>query len=117
VAPPTRRERPRPHSPYAVEAAQLLGAEIRLARRRRRWTQEELAARAGITARTIYKVEHGDLSVGLGAAFEAAALLGVPLFYAERSRLTADLDRVQARSALLPRPTRPRPSSEVHDDF
>ncbi len=113
----THRKRARPHSPYAVEAAQLLGAQIRLARRQRRWTQQELAERAGITARTIYKIEHGDLSVGLGAAFEAAALLGVPLFYAERPRLTADLDRVQARSALLPRPTRPQQSTEVRDDF
>jgi transcriptional regulator with XRE-family HTH domain len=112
-----RRKRPRPYSPYAVEAAQLLGAQIRLARRERRWTQDELAARAGITARTVSKIEHGDLSVGLGAALEAAALLGVPLFHVERSRLTTDLDRVEARSALLPRPTRARPSTEVHDEF
>ena len=43
-------------------------------------------------------------------------MLGVPLFYAERSRLTADLDRLDARTALLPRPI----SSElgqVNDDF
>jgi transcriptional regulator with XRE-family HTH domain len=111
------QKRPRPHSPYAAEAAQLLGAQIRLARRERRWSQDELATRAGITARTVYKIEHGDLSVGLGAAFETAALLGVPLFHAERSRLSADLDRVQARSALLPRPTRVRPNDEVNDDF
>jgi transcriptional regulator with XRE-family HTH domain len=110
-------KRPRPYSPYAAEAARLLGAEIRLARRGRRWSQSELAERAGITARTVYKIEHGDLSVGLGAAFEAAALVGVPLFHAERSRLTADLDRVQARSALLPRPSRRRPDDEVEDDF
>jgi transcriptional regulator with XRE-family HTH domain len=108
---------PRPRSPYAVEAARLLGARIRLARRERRWSQAELAERAGITARTIYKIEHGDLSVGLGAAFEAAALLGVPLFHAERSQLGSDLDRTEARSALLPRPTRARSTDEVNDDF
>lgn len=110
-------ERPRRYSPYAIEAARLLGAEIRLARRRRRWSQDELAARAGITARTVSKIEHGELSVGLGAAFETAALLGVPLFHAERSRLTADLDRAEARSALLPRPSRGRMDDEVNDDF
>ena len=109
--------RPRPRSPYAVEAARLLGAQIRLARRRRRWSQDELATRAGVTPRTVYKIEHGDPSVGLGAAFEAAALLGVPLFHAERSRLTADLDRVEAESALLSRPTRGRLDEEVKDDF
>jgi transcriptional regulator with XRE-family HTH domain len=110
-------KRPRSYSPYAADAARLLGAEIRLARRRRRWSQDELAARAGITARTVYKIEHGDLSVGLGAAFEAAALLGVPLFHADRSRLSADLDRAEAQSALLSRPSRARPGDEVKDDF
>lgn len=73
-------KRPHVHLPYAVEAARLLGAQIRLARRERRWSQDELAERAGITTRTVYKIEHGDLSVRLGSAFEAAALLGVPLF-------------------------------------
>jgi len=107
----------RPYSPYAVEAARLLGAQVRLARRERRWSQEELAERVGITARTVYKIERGDLSVGLGAAFEAATLLGVPLFHADPSRLATDLDRVQARSALLPRPTRARPAGEVDDAF
>ncbi len=109
--------RARPYSPYAVDAARLLGAQIRLARRERRWSQQELATRVGITPRTVYKIEHGDLSVGLGAAFETAALLGVPLFHAERSRLTADLDRVDARTALLPRPVLSRREGEAKDDF
>jgi transcriptional regulator with XRE-family HTH domain len=94
-----------------------LGAQIRLARRRRRWSQDELAGRAGITPRTVSKIEHGDLSVGLGVAFEAAALLGVPLFHADRSRLRDDLDRTEARSALLPRPSRARLDDEAKDDF
>lgn len=111
------QRRPRPYSPYTVEAARLLGAQIRLARRQRRWSQDELAARTGITPRTVSKIEHGDLSVGLGVAFEAAALLGVPLFHADRSRLGADLDRTEARSALLPRPSRVRPDEKVKDDF
>jgi transcriptional regulator with XRE-family HTH domain len=111
------QKRPRPYSPYAVEAARLLGAQIRLARRQRRWSQDELAARAGITPRTVSKIEHGDLSVGLGVAFEAAALLGVPLFHADRSRLSGDLDRIEAHSALISRPSRARPDDEVKDDF
>jgi transcriptional regulator with XRE-family HTH domain len=110
-------KRPRPYSPYAADAARLLGAQIRLARRGRRWSQQELASRVGITPRTVYKIEHGDLSVGLGAAFESAALLGVPLFHADRSRLSVDLDHAEARSALLSRPSNQRPDDEVNDDF
>jgi transcriptional regulator with XRE-family HTH domain len=109
--------RARPHSPYAADAARLLGARIRLGRRERRWSQDELAERAGITSRTLSKIERGDLSVGLGAAFEAAALVGVPLFHAERSRLSDDLDLTEARSALLARPSRSRADGDVDDDF
>ncbi|MFI4991850.1 MAG: helix-turn-helix transcriptional regulator [Solirubrobacterales bacterium] len=111
------KKHPRPRSPYAVEAARLLGAQIRLARRKRRWSQAELAERVGITARTVYKIEYGDLSVSLGAAFEAAALLRVPLFHAERAQLSTELDRVQARSALLRRPSRAHASGEPNDAF
>ena len=106
----------RTYSPYAVEAAQLLGAQIRLARRERRWSQQELADRAGITRETASKVERGDLSVGLGTAFEVAALTGVPLFHEDRSRLTIDLGRTHERSALLPQRVRTR-KVDVKDDF
>lgn len=108
--------RVRPYSPRVVEAAQLLGEQVRVARRVRRWTQADLAGRAGITADTLRKVENGDLSVSLGTAFEVAALVGVPLFHDDADRLTLDLDRTQARSALLPKRIRRRPS-EVKDDF
>jgi transcriptional regulator with XRE-family HTH domain len=111
------RSQRRPYSPYAAEAAQLLGAQVRLARRERRWSQDELASRIGVTARTVYKIERGDMSVGLGAALEAAALLGVPLFHADRSRLTADLDRTEARAALIARPSRKRQDEGLKDDF
>ena len=99
-----------------LEAARLLGEQVRLARRTRRWTQADLAGRAGITVETLRKVEQGDLSVALGTALEAAALVGVPLFHDDPSRLTLDLDRTEARSALLPKRVRRR-SAEVKDDF
>jgi|SRR5690349_6801160 len=107
---------PRVFSPYTVEAAQLLGEQIRLARRGRRWSQRELAERAGITPGTLIKIERGDPSVRLGTAFEAASLVGVPLFHADRSRLTLDLDRTRARAALLPERIRPR-EEDVKDEF
>jgi transcriptional regulator with XRE-family HTH domain len=104
------------YSPYAIEAAQLLGERIRLARRGRRWSQRELAERAGITPGTLIKIERGEPSVRLGTAFEVAALVGVPLFHADRSRLTLDLDRTRARSALLPERVRSR-AGDVKDEF
>ena len=109
-------KRPRTYSPQAVEAARLLGARIRLARLERRWTLEELAERVGANHNTIRKVERGDLSVGLGPALEAAALVGVPLFHADPERRALETREIQARLTLLPARAR-RPAREIDDDF
>ena len=98
-----------------VEAAQLLGARVRLARRERRWTVQELAERVGVTHVTMRKVERGDLTVGLGVAFEAAAVLGVPLFHEDRSRRALEAGRVEDRLAVLPQLV--RKPADVDDDF
>jgi transcriptional regulator with XRE-family HTH domain len=108
-------QRPRALSPPALEAAKLLGAAVRLGRRERRWTVAELAERVGVSEATMLKVEHGDPGVRLGIAFEAAALVGVPLFDEDRSRRALEAGRIDDRLAVLPqRVRRPR---EVDDDF
>lgn len=104
-----------PYSPMTVEAAKLLGARVGLARRERGWTLQELADRVGVTHPTMRKVERGDLSVGLGVAFEAAALVGVPLFHEDPARLRLEAGRVEDRLAVLPE--RVRKPVDVDDDF
>jgi transcriptional regulator with XRE-family HTH domain len=108
-------KRPRTFSPVTVEAAQLLGARVRLARRERRWTLRELADRVGVTSVTMRKVERGDPTVGLGVAFEAAAVLGVPLFHEDRARRSLEAGRVDDRLAVLPQAV--RKPIESDDDF
>lgn len=103
------------YSPRTVEAAELLGTQVRIGRLERRWTVEELAERVGVSVVTLRKIERGDPSVGLGVAFEAATLTGVPLFYEERSRLTAELRRAEDRLAVLP--SRARKPHEIDDAF
>jgi hypothetical protein len=61
------------------------------------------------------KVERGDPTVGLGVAFEAATVTGVPLFHEDRSRRLLEAGRVEDRLAVLPQLV--RRSSEVDDDF
>ena len=104
----------RTYSLQTAEAALLLGERIALARRERRWTLQELADRVGTTSVTLRKVERGDLSVGLGVAFEAAAVAGVPLFDADPAQRALERTRVGERLAVLPRTVRRR---EVDDDF
>jgi|ERR1022692_2669143 transcriptional regulator with XRE-family HTH domain len=105
----------RAYSPITVEAARLLGARVRLARHERRWTLQELADRVGVTHVTMRKVEQGDLTVRLGIAFEAAVILGVPLFHEDRSRRALEAGRVEDRLALLPQLV--RKPAEIDDDF
>lgn len=101
---------------YTEDAARLLGAQIQQGRRERRWSAEELARRVGISRRTLGKIEAGDPSVRLGAAFEAARLVGVPLFLEGREELSAEIDRSRDRLALLPRRVRAS-SRAVEDEF
>lgn len=106
---------PRTYSRYTVEAVELLGELIRVGRRERRWTQAELAERAGVGVRTLNRIEQGDPSVRVGTAFELAALVGASLFHADHERLSMDLDRTRARAAVLP--DRIRSARKVKDDF
>lgn len=99
-----------------TQAAQLLGAQIRIARQERKWTEAELAERVGVSEKTLRNVERGAPSVAIGIAFDAAVIVGVPLFHEEETRLTSDLASARARLALLPQRTR-RPPRPVNDDF
>lgn len=107
--------KPRSYSPMTIDAARLLGATVRAARLERRWTVEELAERVGVNHTTLRKVERGDLTVGLGVAFEAAALLGVPLFGDDDERRSLEIARLNDRLAALPE--RARRPVRVDDDF
>jgi transcriptional regulator with XRE-family HTH domain len=106
---------PHVYSPVAKEAANLLGNRIRLARLERRWTLAELAERSGASVVTLRKVERGDLTVGLGIAFEAAAVLGVALFHRDAGRRQLEADRVADALALMPEAVRTPGSFD--DDF
>ena len=99
----------------SVLGSRLKRWEIRAARIERRWTQKNLAERVGVAPYTIWKLEHGDLSVALGTAFEAAVVCGVPLFEPERSRLVMEKRHLADRLTLLPK--RARREVEVDDDF
>ena len=71
--------------------------------------------RVGVSAKTMRKIERGDLGVGIGLVFEAAAVLGVPLFHDDAARRSLERDRVDDRLALLPQ--RVRTPVKVDNDF
>lgn len=116
--------RKRVYSKYAMQAAQLLGRHIRLARKKRKWSQQALADRAGVGRTTVQKAEAGDMGLEIGLAFELASIAGIPLFAPETSSQTltqgASLEReirqAQELLSLLPKNTH-QPRSEPEDDF
>jgi transcriptional regulator with XRE-family HTH domain len=103
----------------AADAAAVLGQQIKAARASRKWTAIELAERIGVDRRTVAAIEAGDPAVSLGNAFNAADILGVPLFGAEDRAELARLRREgRDRLALLPtRVDKPRKKAEPDDDF
>ena len=106
----------RTYSRYTREAATLLARQIRLGRKQCRWTELELAERAGISRATLQKIEKGELGVAIGLVFEVAVLVGVPLFEQESHSLTAHIARTDDKLALLPSVVRKR-GKPVDDDF
>lgn len=94
----------------------MLGLQVRQGRIERRWTADELSKRAGVDRKTLAKVEAGDPTVAIGIALDVASLVGVPLFFEERSRLVGEINRSADRIALLPANVRHR-SGDDDDDF
>ena len=98
------------------DATEFLGKLIRLGRRERKMTGEDLAGRAGISRRTLQKIERGDLKCEIGLFFEVATLVGVKLFGIEDSlNFTMHRDRVDDKLVLLPQ--RVRNTVKVDDEF
>lgn len=108
----------RTYSLITRQALELLGKQIRLARKQRRMTEADLAERVGIARSTLQLVEKGDPKVEIGTVFEAAVLVGVPLFTPEgtASSLVPELGRLEASLQLLPKTVR-HTAREVKDDF
>lgn len=104
----------RTYSRYASEAALLMGEQIKLGRKRRRWTEQDLAARAGISRGTLQKIEKGDLGCALGLVFEVAVLAGLELFEQEGPPFSSLAEQTRDQLTLLPR--RIRPATRVVDD-
>lgn len=87
------------YSPWTMDALSILGRQITAERRVQRWTQADLAERAGIAVRTLMAVEKGAPTTSIGTVFEIASMLGIPLVGA---REPAERELVNARLALLP---------------
>lgn len=106
----------RPHSRYSLEAVALLGELIRIARTDQKITAENLAERLGVSRPLLRRIERGDPGCAIGSVFEAAAIVGVPLFESDRDALTMRRQEVRSRLTLLPKSVR-HSTKATMDDF
>ena len=104
-------------APYAVKtAARELGHRIRLARKRRKMTLQQLAARAGVAYQTAFAAEKGHLMTGIGVHLTLIWALGLESEIAQFMDPERDLEGKQL--ALAATPKRVRAKAEVaNNDF
>lgn len=63
--------------PKHQKILQVLGENIKLSRKRRKFTTIQVSERAGIDRTTLYQVERGNPSVSMGAYFNVLRVLGL----------------------------------------
>jgi transcriptional regulator with XRE-family HTH domain len=96
--------------------ARLLGTRLRFARKRRRLTLRELAAKAGIAYDTARAVEGGNIQTGIGAYLALAWALGLDNAFSEVLKPEDDHEGSTLEIANLPERVRhPKPGAD--DDF
>ncbi len=101
---------------YSRHAVVLLGKQIRLGRKERKMTAQDLADRAGISRGMLQRIEKGDLKCEIGAVFEVATIVGIKLFDADDAALARRIDQTDDKIALLPKHIH-KSKKAVDDDF
>jgi transcriptional regulator with XRE-family HTH domain len=99
-------------SPSTVRVLKRLGSHISLARRRRRWSQKDMAEQIGASVSTVRRLESGDPGIAL------QHLVGVMVAFGEMDQLNNLLDTSRDTVGLLlqdgelPKRVRARSSNE-----
>ncbi len=96
-------------------ATQRLGENVRLARVRRRMSQQELALACGITRKTVYALEKGAPGTTIATVFAVLWKLG--LLSTVQAIADPDADEHGRVLEAARRPQRVRPPAEADNDF
>ena len=98
------------------KALKTLGKLIQVARRKQSVSQAALAERLGVTRQTIIALEKGDSKVAVGTVFEAAYIVGIPIFSDDKQQLSKWQSILTDFSGLLSQKTRQK-KQIISDDF
>ena len=89
---------------------------LRVRRKEKRLTINELADRLGASIPTVRKMLEGAPTVAIGTYFEAAHILGVSLFDPDSDRFAVTASKTAEIESLLPKRVVKR-AEDVNDDF
>ncbi len=89
---------------------------LRVRRKEKRLTLDELADRLGASTPTVRSMLDGAPTVAIGTYFEAAHILGVPLFDPDSDRFAVTASKTADIESLLPKRIVNR-EEVVDDDF
>jgi transcriptional regulator with XRE-family HTH domain len=104
-------------APAAVRTlTRLVGDRLRFARKRRRLTLRELAAKAGIAYDTARAAELGNLQTGIGAYIALAWAMGLDSSFTELLKPENDPEGAALELVSLPERVR-HPKPDADDDF
>ncbi len=92
----------------AKQALAKLGADIAVARKKRRISTVSMAERAFVSRGTLYKVERGDPSVSIGIYAAVLAILGLADRLAQAADRRDDSLGLDIDEDRLPRKVQPR---------
>jgi transcriptional regulator with XRE-family HTH domain len=104
--------------PHAVALAlSRLGANIAVARKRRALTQEDLAAKAGVTHVTLRRAERGSPGTSAGVYFAALWAMGLEAEIAAIASPDRDEVGKQLERSRLGKRVRRASTNELSDEF
>jgi len=101
----------------ALEQLQKLGQDIAVARKRRRMSMKEMAARMMVNLKTVQRMEKGDPTVGIGIVVTALWILGMHRRLGELVAPESDKAGLHEDIKRLPRDFRKTRKPADHFDF
>ncbi|QND70387.1 helix-turn-helix domain-containing protein [Tardiphaga robiniae] len=103
-------------SPYAADAVTPLDQLLRKTRIESKLKTAEAAERAEISLDLMRRIEAGDPGCTIGAAFEVATIVGLPLFNSDQATMSRIATSNREVMKLLPKSVRTS-RIEIDDEF
>lgn len=103
-------------SKLTILSLRHFGNLLSIARKEKELSIDELRSRIGVSKPTVIKVLQGDGGVAIETYFEAASILGIPLFESDDGRLSVRVKESEKLLSLLPSRIR-RKEKKLDDNF